>query len=134
MTPLDPDSLKAAFARLKAIHGLKNAYALKDENSEEGVTFTAEWLRQLTKARIRSEELELAVDAWLADKQDGWPTPGDIKQLVWAQYGKAPRQAQVWAPESGMVWCLVTRNDGSTYHRYFPRDAMPHNAIPVGEA
>lgn len=133
MTRLGPDDLQPAFARLKAIHGLKGAYALKDDQSDEATVFRAEWLRQLTVARIRPEELIVAVDTWLADKREGWPTPGDIKSLVWQQYGKAPRPIEVMGRADDFVWCLATRPDESTFHRYYPRCAIPPYAHPVGD-
>lgn len=125
------DDLAPRFLRLKAIYGYKNAWALKDAGSDEAKAFVTEWVNQLNATKIQPTELDKALDAWFAEERSGWPTPGDLKKLVWQSYGTAPRLGQVFAPENEMVWCVCTRQDGSTYHRYFPRDAMPHNASPA---
>lgn len=79
-TAFSPSDLKTVFARFKATFGLKGAWALKDDSSEDAKLFTQEWYRLLRNCT--TEEVLRGVDTWMAMNKDEWPKPGQLYGLI----------------------------------------------------
>ena len=75
-TTFTPTDLSSLFLRLRSVYGLKGAWALRDESSEEAKVFRNEWWRLLK--HVTTEEAEQAVDLWASGTKDRWPTPGEL--------------------------------------------------------
>lgn len=129
---LTPGDLKLAFVRLRGLYGLKGAWALRDENSDEAKAFVAEWYRILK--RVRPDELKLAVDRWMDGDHDEWPKPGKLSSLIYESYGKV-EYIPNYEPQIETGWFAYPSNpkdvQGPRYRQHTLDYAHSRGMLPI---
>lgn len=113
---LTEDGLEHILDRLKVVYGVPKAW------KEDPSAYAREWMNVLKYYRV--EELNTAVDRWIASGEQYRPKPGDLKSLL---YLARPKE-RVWTPSEedesvcpcGCRWdfFVITRADGTTTPRW----------------
>lgn len=106
LTPTDLDLL--VFKRLKAIYGMKGAWAMKDDPA----AFTVEWMKMFRY--FHPEEMTRGVDIWLTKSKDEWPRPGQLLECIVDSRPKKESVAFVDALDEDACGC----QPGCRWRRY----------------